>query len=90
MELVVLLETTAAMVCRAHAMDLVLPPLEITAATLLESMFVGFVKIPTFLPMSAMTLLMVGILLMGVTKLGTTIANIAATAKMRLPSSRAM
>ena len=67
-------------------MMLKIPPLEITAATLLERVFVGVVQIPTFLPMSAMTLLMVGLRVI----LITTTASIVQTAKIRLPASHAM
>jgi len=69
-------------------MELLVPPLDLTAATVVETMFVGFVAIQTFPQTSAITLLMVGMILK--IQIGTTIASIVATAKIRIPNSRAI
>lgn len=81
------LETTPVM-GRLLAMELLVPPLDLTAATVVETMFVGFVAIQTFPQTSAITLLMVGVNV--VIQVGITIASIVATAKIRIPNSRAM
>ena len=80
------LETTAVM-GRGLVMELLVPPLDLTAATVVEKMFVGIVTIPMFPQTSAMAFLMVGV---NVVLLGITIASIVATAKIRLPTSLAM
>lgn len=73
---------------RGLVMELLVPPLDLTAATVVEKMFVGVVKIPTFPQTSAITLLMVGVNV--VIQVGITIASIVATAKIRIPNSRAI
>ena len=53
------LETTAVM-GMGLVMELLVPPLDLTAATVVEKMFVGTVTIPMFPQTSAMAFLMVG------------------------------
>jgi hypothetical protein len=83
------LETTAVM-GRGLVMELLVPPLDLTAATVVEKMFVGIVTIPMFPQTSAMAFLMVGWVVISTIQLIITIASIVATAKIRLPTSLAM
>ena len=83
------LETTA-VIRRMLAIQLLIPYLDPTAATVVDKKFVGIAKIQMFLQMSVITFLMVIQIKILVIGMITTTANIAATAKMRLQASHAM
>ena len=78
----------AAAIATMHVIIFLVPKLEIIVATAVQTlMFVGVVAIPKFHQTSAITLLMVGMI---VVIIDTTIASIVATANMKIQASHAM